>query len=140
MTSFEVAEGGDLAPVASALCADLAPGDVVWLEGPIGAGKTTLVQACARALGVTEPVTSPTFALAHRYSGRHAVSHLDLYRLEGQPQRDTSELVEYVGEDAVAFVEWPELGEHWLPPATRMVRIVVGAAGRRTFTITHPRP
>jgi tRNA threonylcarbamoyladenosine biosynthesis protein TsaE len=140
VTSFEVASEGSLTNVASALCADLGPGDVVFLEGPIGAGKTTLVQACAEQLGVTEPVTSPTFALAHRYAGRCPVAHLDLYRLEGQPVRDTDVLLEYVAEDAITFIEWPDIGSAWLPPATRVVSIRIDASARRTFTIERPRP
>lgn len=135
MTSFEVGAEGDLTPVATSLCADLRSGDVVYLHGPIGAGKTTLVQACATQLGVTEPVTSPTFALAHRYAGRCAIAHLDLYRLEGQPLRDTDDLLEYVAEDVIAFIEWPALGAGWLPAATRIVTISVADDARRTFTI-----
>lgn len=139
MTSFEVAAEGDLTPVAASLCADLGPGDVVYLQGPIGAGKTTLVQACAAHLGVAEPVTSPTFALAHRYAGRCAIAHLDLYRLEGQPLRDTRDLQDYVDEQTIAFIEWPALGEAWLPAATRVVTIRVADDSRRTFTIDRPR-
>jgi tRNA threonylcarbamoyladenosine biosynthesis protein TsaE len=122
---IEVAEGADLGAVAAQICSALRPGDVVALEGPIGAGKTTLVQACARQLGVTEPVTSPTFALAHRYSGRWPVAHLDLYRLEGQPVGDTGVLLDYLGEDAIAFVEWPAIGADWLPPLALTVAIEV---------------
>ena len=140
LTSFEVEAGGDLRPVAVALCADLTPGAVVALDGPIGAGKTTLVQACAMELGVTEPVTSPTFALAHRYMGRYLVSHLDLYRLEGQPLRDTRDLVDYVTEDAIAFIEWPEFGRAWLPKATHRVAIAVDANGTRRVSIERPQP
>jgi len=140
VASFEVEVDGDLRPVAVALCAGLAPGDVVVLDGVIGAGKTTLVQACAVELGVTEPVTSPTFALAHRYTGRCLVSHLDLYRLEGQPMRDTNDLLEYVAENAVSFIEWPELGRAWLPAATHRVTITVGTNGCRHFSIDHPHP
>lgn len=139
VTSYEVEAEGDLTAVASLLCSGLAPGDIVYLEGPIGAGKTTLVQACAVQLGVVEPVTSPTFALAHRYSGRCPIAHLDLYRLAGQP-RDPQDLLDYVGEDAIAFVEWPALGADWLPPATASVVIAVDTDARRTFTITQSRP
>ena len=126
---FDVAEGGSLDAVADAICAGLAPGDVVLLRGPIGAGKTTLVQACARRLGVAEPVTSPTFALAHRYAGALPVAHLDLYRLDGSP-RSTDDLAAEL-EGAVAFVEWPEHGAGWLPPATVDVTIETVDGDRR---------
>ena len=64
------------------IAAELGPGDVVLVSGELGAGKTTLIRGACRALGVREPVTSPTFTIGHRYRGRVPVSHLDLYRLE----------------------------------------------------------
>ncbi len=138
VTLVEVSEGGELGPVAAMVCTGLVAGDVIFLHGPIGAGKTTLVQACARELGITEPVTSPTFALAHRYRGRLPVSHLDLYRLEGQPERDPGDLQDAIAEDGIAFVEWPEYGAPWLPPATCRVTIAVAPDGTRQFEIVTP--
>lgn len=135
MPTVEVGEGQPLDEVARLVCDGLAPGDLVALRGPIGSGKTALVRACARELGVAEPVTSPTFALAHRYVGRVLVVHLDLYRLDQQPERDVADVAAEVGDAAVAFVEWPELGSAWLPAATRTVDITVDAAGARSFTI-----
>ncbi len=134
---YEVAEGDDLASVAVPVCHRLTRGDVVFLHGGIGAGKTTLVQACARALGVAEPVTSPTFALAHRYDGPVPVVHLDLYRLADQPTRDVGELIDAIDEHSIAFVEWPELGGSWLPPPAADVWIDVDDRGRRLFTVQH---
>ena len=66
--------------VAAELALELVPGDVVTVAGELGAGKTTFVRGACRALGVTVPVTSPTFTIGHRYDGRVPVSHLDLYR------------------------------------------------------------
>lgn len=89
----------------------LRPGAVVLLRGDLGAGKTTLVRGAARALGATEPVTSPTFALAHRYDGADVrVAHLDLYRLGGGGLgEDDEQLIEdELEDDVIAFVEWPE--------------------------------
>ena len=134
--TFDVGEGAALAEVADAVCAGLAPGDLVTLHGAIGAGKTTLVQACARRLGVQEPVTSPTFALAHRYAGDLPVAHLDLYRLEGSA-RSVDELAAELDE-TVAFVEWPEYGAAWLPPATVAVTIAVDAGGTRRIRVERP--
>jgi tRNA threonylcarbamoyladenosine biosynthesis protein TsaE len=96
------------------LAATLEPGDVVLLAGDLGAGKTTFVRGAATALGVVGPVTSPTFAIGHRYPvgaprerGPLAVSHLDLYRLGDLGAEDPDLLADYIGPDTVAFVEWP---------------------------------
>jgi tRNA threonylcarbamoyladenosine biosynthesis protein TsaE len=85
----------------------LAPGDLVLLRGELGAGKTTLVRAVARALGVEGPVTSPTFTVAQRYEGRVPVAHLDAYRL-GAPDPEDADLLVAALEGAVGFVEWPD--------------------------------
>jgi len=69
--------------VAARLAARLELGDVVAVSGELGSGKTTFVRGACRALGVTQPVTSPTYTIGHRYEGRVPVAHLDLYRLEG---------------------------------------------------------
>ena len=91
------------------LAARLAPGDVVLVSGDLGAGKTTLVRGALRALGVTEPVTSPTFVVGLVYDGASGrVAHLDLYRLGGLQDEDPGLLEDYFGEDVITFVEWPE--------------------------------
>jgi tRNA threonylcarbamoyladenosine biosynthesis protein TsaE len=91
------------------LAARLSAGDVIHVRGELGAGKTTLVRGACRALGVSGPVTSPTFAIAHRYSaaGGLVVAHLDLYRLGDLEGEDPDLLGEYLGEDRITFVEWP---------------------------------
>ena len=77
--------------------ATLRPGDVVLVSGELGAGKTTFVRGALRALGVTEPVTSPTFTIGHRYEGgRVPVAHLDLYRLGGARRRGPGLLDDYL--------------------------------------------
>jgi tRNA threonylcarbamoyladenosine biosynthesis protein TsaE len=89
----------------------LAPGDVVVVSGEVGAGKTTLIRGACRALGIEEPITSPTFTIGQRYGGgRMPVSHLDLYRLQGLEGEDPALLDDYLGPDGVAFVEWPAVG------------------------------
>ncbi len=93
----------------ASLAAALAPGDVVLVSGELGAGKTTFVRGAARALGVTEPVTSPTFVVGHLYDAPQVrVAHVDLYRLGGLDDEDPGLLDPYFGSDLVTFVEWPE--------------------------------
>ena len=106
----------ETAAVAAELAARLEEGDVVAVSGDLGAGKTTFVRGAARALGVTEPVASPTFTLGHRYAAEPPVSHLDLYRLVGLSPEEWGDLEPYF-DGTIAFVEWPEHGGDWLPEA-----------------------
>ncbi|MGH2840456.1 MAG: tRNA (adenosine(37)-N6)-threonylcarbamoyltransferase complex ATPase subunit type 1 TsaE, partial [Solirubrobacteraceae bacterium] len=94
--------------VAAELAQRLRPGDVVLVSGDLGTGKTTFVRGACRALGVSGPVTSPSFTIARRYEGRMAVSHLDLYRLGDLDDEDPSLLAGELGDDRVTFIEWPE--------------------------------
>lgn len=89
------------------LARTLRAGDVVLIEGELGAGKTTFVRGACRALGVTGVVNSPTFTIGQRYRGDVPVSHLDLYRVASLSEEDPELLADYVGEDRIAFVEWP---------------------------------
>ncbi len=98
--------------IAARLARRLVPGDVVYVSGDLGAGKTTFVRGAVRALGVDARVTSPTYTVGHRYDG---VSHLDLYRFEHLSDADWGALEPYF-EDAIVFVEWPERGLGRLPP------------------------
>jgi tRNA threonylcarbamoyladenosine biosynthesis protein TsaE len=106
--------------VGADLAARLAAGDLVHVRGELGAGKTTLVRGACRALGVSVPVTSPTFAIAHRYGAARGlvVAHVDFYRLGGLEQEDPDLLADYVGEDRITFIEWPpaRAGELGTPP------------------------
>jgi tRNA threonylcarbamoyladenosine biosynthesis protein TsaE len=109
--------------VGERLAADLEPGDVVLVGGELGAGKTTLIRGASRALGVTEPVTSPTFTIGQTYRGRVQVSHLDLFRLADLGQEDPALLEDYLTDDAVTFIEWPGAAEPSLEKVTRRVEI-----------------
>ena len=104
----------DWAPLARSIAAWLQPGDVVALNGTLGAGKTTLVQAIGKALGITESITSPTFTLLQDYdSPRFSLLHVDLYRLGPEKAHEVAdELVSAVSErQSVVIVEWAEYGE-----------------------------
>jgi tRNA threonylcarbamoyladenosine biosynthesis protein TsaE len=116
----------DSPEATEALAADLAgrlePGDVVTVSGELGSGKTTFVRGAARALGVTAPVSSPTFTIGHRYEAATPVAHLDLYRIAGLDPEEWGDLEPYF-DGAVAFVEWPEHGGDWLPAARAAVTL-----------------
>ena len=122
------------------LAASLLPGDVVLLTGEMGAGKTTLVRGALRALGVTRPVTSPTYVLGHSYpEATPPASHLDLHRLAGLQDEDPALLEPYVGPGVVTFVEWPEVAETELAGLGRIaarVRLEHTGTDARRVTVT----
>jgi tRNA threonylcarbamoyladenosine biosynthesis protein TsaE len=120
--------------IAAQLASVLRPGDVVTVAGELGTGKTTFVRGAARALGVEQRVTSPTFTIGHRFRGRLDVSHLDLFRLGNVSAGEWGDLEPYF-EEAVCFVEWPEAAEAWLPPARLVVRLRHAGDGHRMLTV-----
>jgi len=123
--------------VGAELAGDLREGDVVLVRGELGAGKTTLVRGAARALGVTDPVTSPSFSIGHRYRARDSltVSHLDLYRLAGLDDEDPELLADYLGDGRIAFVEWPPDAERELAQARVEVSLAHAGEDRRRIEV-----
>lgn len=100
------------------------PDDVVLVEGPLGAGKTVLVQGIAAGLGVGDGVISPTFVLVRQHAGRLSLVHADLYRLESRPEIDALGLLE-LSAGGVLAVEWADRAP-WLQASDRL-RLVVRA-------------
>jgi tRNA threonylcarbamoyladenosine biosynthesis protein TsaE len=136
----ETASAAETERAGALLAAELAPGDVVLVSGELGAGKTTFVRGALRALGVREPVTSPTFVLGHLYEGaRGPLAHLDLYRLGGLAGEDPGLLDPYFGPEVISFVEWPErAGGDPLPaerPPARRVALEHAGGDRRRVSI-----
>jgi len=103
------------------LARTLEPGDVVLIEGDLGAGKTTFVRGASRALGITSVVTSPTFTIGQRYEGPVPVSHVDLFRVDDLGGEDPDLLEDYLRADTIAFVEWPQGAEHALAELGKIV-------------------
>ena len=119
---FSSTSSDETEAIAARLAASLAPGDVVTVSGELGSGKTTFVRGACRALGVTAPVTSPTYTIGHRYEGDPDVSHLDLYRFTAVSAAEWGDLEPYF-DDAIVFVEWPEAAAGGLPPVRSAVRL-----------------
>ena len=120
--------------IGAKLAGRLAVGDVVTVSGELGTGKTTFVRGACRTLGVTAPVTSPTFTVGHRYRGEPDVSHLDLYRFRGLSAAEWGDLEPYF-QGAIVFVEWPEAGKEALPPPRVEVRLAHGGGDRREVVL-----
>ena len=129
-----------------ALGSVLAPGDVVTLSGDLGAGKTTLARGICVGYGVTEDVTSPTFAIVHAYAApKSVVHHVDLYRLSGAEDLQNIGWDDLLRGDGVLIVEWPDRAEAAMPVrrialelrapvrdgAHRMLAVAADAGARR---------
>jgi tRNA threonylcarbamoyladenosine biosynthesis protein TsaE len=131
---FETSSPEETERIAAELAAELRPGDVVTVSGELGSGKTTFVRGAARALGVEQNVTSPTYTIGHRYRGNVDVSHLDLYRFEGVSPAEWGDLEPYF-DGAVCFVEWPEAADSALPAPRARVRLAHAGEDRRRITV-----
>lgn len=134
---IESASAEETEAVGARIAATLQPGDLVTVSGELGTGKTTLVRGACRALGVDDPITSPTYTIGHRYRGRVDVSHLDLFRFAGVSAAEWGDLEPYFG-GAVCFVEWPEAGEGVLPPARFAVSLEYSGDGHRRIRVMGP--
>lgn len=127
----------DTEAIGAELAEGLHPGDVVLIEGELGAGKTTLVRGAGRALGVGTPVTSPTFTIGQRYPAPVPVAHVDLFRIPDVGAEDPDLLADYLAQDTITFVEWPSHGEAELAQlGTVAARVRIEHAGGDTRVIT----
>lgn len=100
------------------------PGDVICLLGDLGVGKTVFTQGFAAGLGITEPVSSPTFTIVQTYDeGRLPFYHFDVYRIGDVEEMDEIGFDEYVFGDGVCMIEWANLIEEILPENHETVRI-----------------
>lgn len=122
--------------LAGELADTLAPGTVIALHGDLGAGKTCFIQGYAAALGIDEPVTSPTYTLIGEYEGRLPLHHIDLYRLSGPEEALGLGLEEYFDAGGITAIEWAERADGLLPPDLLHIQIKVDQqTGMRTFII-----
>lgn len=108
--TFSSAGPGETERIAAVFARQLQGGEIVTLRGVLGAGKTLFASAMIRALGVTEPVLSPTYVLQRSYdtSAGLTIHHMDFYRLSGTDDLEALGVDELTGDDSIVIVEWPE--------------------------------
>lgn len=107
-------------------------------SGEMGAGKTTLIAALCHALGVTDQVSSPTFAIINEYQGVERISHLDLFRLKTMEEALAIGIEDYLSEKEYLFIEWPELIRPLLPQHIVQLHLEIVNEQERRLTIDLP--
>lgn len=133
---IETASARETEAAGADLATRLQTGDLVLVSGDLGTGKTTFVRGACRALGVTRPVTSPTFTIGQVYpADGFEVAHLDLYRLHTITGEDPALLDDYVTAARISFVEWPGAGLPALPPAAARVTLSHAGHDRREIEV-----
>lgn len=137
---FHVPMNGDLSEVCAFLVSQIGNKGVWIFRGAMGAGKTTLISALCRFLGVEEHTSSPTFSLVNEYRGRlnQVIFHFDFYRIRSEAEAMDMGIEEYFDRPALCLVEWPERVENLLPSDYVEIKIEVDASQQRQITITYP--
>lgn len=118
-------------------------GEIILMEGPLGAGKTCLAGGLAEGLGIAEPAVSPTYVIMRSYTGARGLTlhHLDFYRLGGDEDLDTVGLEDCLTEDAVVLIEWPSRCPAALEEYTLLLELEpVGESQRRLRVTEGPQP
>ena len=128
---LRIADEAAMLSLGENMASCLLPGTTVYLEGDLGAGKTTLSRGILRGFGHTGAVKSPTYTLVEPYQpGEWPVYHFDLYRLSDPSELDYMGIRDYFDEASVRLVEWPDRGLGFLPPADLVVTIEAESGGR----------
>ena len=139
MTSwtFTVADEHGTERLGKALAAVLPAGSVVALNGPLGAGKTRLVQSLASALGVErEDVVSPTFVVIREYPTTKPIYHFDVYRIKYDDEFLELGPDEYFESDGITLIEWAQRVERCLPQERLEISIVIASETERSFELS----
>lgn len=121
--TFRTASADETVALGERLGALLRPGDIIALEGNLAAGKTTITKGIARALGVDETITSPTFCLVSEYAGKIPLYHFDVYRLQGADDFANLGADEMLYGNGVCVIEWSEKIIEELPSRTIKIKI-----------------
>ncbi len=123
---------------AQQLAPCLYPGLLVTLQGPLGAGKTTVVRALLRALGVQGQIKSPTYALLEMYAvSRLYLYHFDFYRISSSEELEEAGFRDYFSGTGVCFVEWPQRAGAWLPVPDVAIELEIMEEKRKLVATSH---
>lgn len=115
----------------------LKKGDIIAMQGTLAAGKTTITKGIAKALGINDTITSPTFCLISEYYGKMPLYHMDVYRLDGGEDFVNLGTDDMLYGDGVSIIEWSEKIMDELPKNTIILKITPGENGSRTIEITN---
>jgi tRNA threonylcarbamoyladenosine biosynthesis protein TsaE len=133
--SWASSSAEDTERLGAAVAAVLGAGDIVHVSGELGVGKTVFVRGACRALGVTGPITSPTYTVGNLYrAGGVPIAHIDLYRSAGVTVDEAADLEPYF-DGTICFVEWPDAGARMLPPPRLSVAMRVGEGDARLIEL-----
>ena len=136
-TSVETNNLAETLALGQRLACDFVPGTILALTGDLGAGKTSLVKGIALGLGITEPVTSPTFTLIQEHpGGRLPLYHVDLYRLDTEQDVINIGIEEYLDGNGVTVIEWAEKIETLLPSGVHRIRCEFVNDSTRRFVLS----
>jgi tRNA threonylcarbamoyladenosine biosynthesis protein TsaE len=137
--TFRAATEAEMIEAGRRFAETLRGGEVVGLDGDLGAGKTHFCKGLVAGLGSDDAVTSPTFALVQEYrSGRLPVFHFDWYRLESPTELDRIGWDEYLDEEGIVVVEWAEKFPDFLPSAAVRLRFSLNPDGSRLVAVSRP--
>ena len=129
--SIVIGSEPELEAVGSALAKSLSFGDIIFLEGELGAGKTTVSRGILRGFGYWGIVASPTYTLLELYElAVHRVAHFDLYRITAAKDLEGIGFRDYVDGQTICLIEWPENGAEFLPTPTLRIILEYAGAGR----------
>jgi len=124
---------------AKLLAGGLKAGDIVLLQGDLGAGKTTFVKGLAQALKVSpKKVNSPTFVLMNHYKGKLPIYHFDLYRLGNPKELDSLDFDDYFYGEGISLIEWPERLGEYQPKHYYLVEFQHKSETQRKICISYP--
>ncbi|MGH1428425.1 MAG: tRNA (adenosine(37)-N6)-threonylcarbamoyltransferase complex ATPase subunit type 1 TsaE [Arenicella sp.] len=123
-THYSAANTNEMHQCGQLIAASLSVPSVVYLNGDLGAGKTTLVQGFAQYFGYSDIVSSPTYNLIHEYpTSSAAIAHLDLYRLDDPEELAMLGLADLLNESSLLLIEWPEKGQNKIPTCNVLINI-----------------